>query len=87
MARSSGRICNFEVETYVLICSLVTLTTSLARDEVYYDSYLIVTAEIRQRIANQGIILEVGGVVGHHLNCTSGAAELLMAFRELVGAP
>jgi hypothetical protein len=50
-----------------------------SRLKFYYDPDLNVTAEIRQHIGQQGIILEVRDVVNHRKNRSTGAMEFYVA--------
>ncbi|KAG3109168.1 hypothetical protein PI125_g11190 [Phytophthora idaei] len=50
-----------------------------SRLKFFHDGELDVTAEIREHVYLQGIILEVRDVVSHRFNATSGELELLVA--------
>ncbi|KAG1694601.1 hypothetical protein DVH05_028657 [Phytophthora capsici] len=54
-----------------------------SRLKFYHDADLEVTAEIREHVSLQGIILEVREVVDHRFNSDSGELELLVAWRGL----
>ncbi|GMF44352.1 unnamed protein product [Phytophthora fragariaefolia] len=49
----------------------------------YHDKDLDVTAEIREHVSLQGIVLEVREIVGHRVNPASGELELHVAWRGL----
>ncbi|KAE8978399.1 hypothetical protein PR001_g24855 [Phytophthora rubi] len=54
-----------------------------SRLKFYHDADLDETAEIREHVSFQGIVLEVRGIVSHRFNVTSGELELLVAWRGL----
>eukprot|EP00644_Phytophthora_capsici_P019272 jgi/Phyca11/132445/e_gw1.167.10.1 len=54
-----------------------------SRLKFYHDSDLNVTAEIRQHVRNQGIVLDVRDVLQHRFNETTQEWELLVAWRGL----
>ncbi|OWZ04566.1 hypothetical protein PHMEG_00023512, partial [Phytophthora megakarya] len=54
-----------------------------SRLKFYHDADLEVTAEIREHVSLQGIILEVREVVDHRINGDTGELELLVAWRGL----
>jgi hypothetical protein len=60
-----------------------TYDVHASRLKFYYDPDLNVTAEIRQHIGQQGIILEVRDIVNHRRNRSTGAMELYVAWRGL----
>eukprot|EP00644_Phytophthora_capsici_P012503 jgi/Phyca11/121794/e_gw1.46.265.1 len=54
-----------------------------SRLKFYHDKDLEVTAEIREHVSLQGMVLEVRAIVVHRVNTASGELELQVAWRWL----
>jgi transposase InsO family protein len=57
-----------------------------SRLKFFHDADLDVTAELRQHVANQGLVLGVREIVAHRFNRQAGAWELNVAWRGLEDA-
>ncbi|POM67139.1 Hypothetical protein PHPALM_16894 [Phytophthora palmivora] len=84
MARSSGAVCNFSEGDYLLWSRVgQRLRGNKLLTEAFYHGDLDVTAEIREHVSLQGIVLEERDAVDHRHNAASGELELLVAWRGL----